>query len=246
MSNNPISGIGYFLHGLSLITQSRIRRFVIIPLIINITVFAVLISVGYAQLGGLIEYLQSFLPDWLSFLSFLLYPLFALASILVLVFGFSIVANLIAAPFNGFLAEAVENKLTGKPINDQNTSNIVKEIVTSVISEIGKLAYFALWAIPLLILFVIPVLQAAAPLLWFVFGAWMLALEYGDFPMGNHGIKFAHQRGMAASKRLTVLGFGAAVMFALMIPIVNFLVIPAAVAGATAMWVKEFSADHGA
>ncbi len=246
MSNNPISGIGYFLHGLSLITQKRIRRFVLIPLAINITVFSGLIYVGYSQIGGLTERLQSYLPEWLSFLSYLLYPLFAVAAVLVLVFGFSLLANLIAAPFNGFLAEAVESKLVGKPMDEQSTAGLIKEVVASLISEIGKLAYFALWAIPLLILFVIPVLNIAAPFLWLIFGAWMLALEYGDFPMGNHNIKFARQRQVAASKRLTVLGFGATVMFALMIPIVNFVVIPAAVAGATAMWVKEFSAEHRA
>ncbi|MCP4040723.1 MAG: sulfate transporter CysZ, partial [Gammaproteobacteria bacterium] len=35
--------------------------------------------------------------------------------------------------------------------------------------------------------------------------------------------------------------FGAAVTLALMIPVVNFLVIPAAVTGATAMWVEQLS-----
>jgi CysZ protein len=37
------------------------------------------------------------------------------------------------------------------------------------------------------------------------------------------------------------LGFGASVMGALAVPVLNFLVIPCAVAGATAMWVEELS-----
>ncbi|MEZ5582290.1 MAG: hypothetical protein R3F37_05475 [Candidatus Competibacteraceae bacterium] len=43
---------------------------------------------------------------------------------------------------------------------------------------------------PLLVLFVIPGVNVIAPLLWLVFGAWMLALQYADYPMGNHGLRF--------------------------------------------------------
>ena len=38
---------------------------------------------------------------------------------------------------------------------------------------------------------------------------------------------------------LLALGFGGAVMVATAIPLVNFLVIPAAVAGATVLWVER-------
>ena len=41
-------------------------------------------------------------------------------------------------------------------------------------------------------------------------------------------------------KRLLALGFGAATLLMTLIPFVNFLVMPAAVAGATAMWVHEW------
>jgi CysZ protein len=37
------------------------------------------------------------------------------------------------------------------------------------------------------------------------------------------------------------IGFGSAAAGLTMIPIVNFVVMPAAVAGATAMWVRELS-----
>jgi CysZ protein len=66
-----------------------------------------------------------------------------------------------------------------------------------------------------------------------VFTVWMLALEYLDFPLGNRGLLFPEQRELAAQHRWVVLGFGSAVFLLTLIPLVNFTVMPAAVAGAT-------------
>jgi CysZ protein len=67
----------------------------------------------------------------------------------------------------------------------------------------------------------------------------MLAIDYHDYPMGNHQLLFNEQREVLKKKRTLALGFGMATMLATMIPIVNFFVIPAAVAGATALYVNR-------
>jgi CysZ protein len=72
----------------------------------------------------------------------------------------------------------------------------------------------------------------------------MLAVQYSDFPMGNHGLKFRDMRATLRRRRFLSIGFGAAAAGLTMIPVVNFIAMPAAVAGATAMWVRELqSAD---
>ena len=93
--------------------------------------------------------------------------------------------------------------------------------------------YFALRAVPLLILFLIPGLNLLAPLLWLAFSAWFLALEYADFPMANHGLGFKEQHRRLKQQRLTSLGFGAGATLLTLIPVLNFVAVPAAVAGAT-------------
>ena len=40
------------------------------------------------------------------------------------------------------------------------------------------------------------------------------------------------------------LGFGAATAVLTLIPVVNFIAMPSAVAGATALWVREFAPDQ--
>nr|MBP8024433.1 EI24 domain-containing protein [Chromatiaceae bacterium] len=75
--------------------------------------------------------------------------------------------------------------------------------------------------------------------------AWILALEYLDYPMGNQGLGAREIRRRLRGRPVLSLGFGAATVVLTMIPLVNFIAMPSAVAGATALWVKEFDAASG-
>lgn len=239
MHPTPFIGIGYLLQGFRLIAQPGLRRFVAIPLLLNSVVFATLIGLGIAQFNALIDWLLAFLPDWLHWLEWLLWPVFALLALVFLLFSFTLFANLIGAPFNGLLAEAVERHLTGNTAHDQGWKKMLLDVLPSLWAELRKIGYFILWAIPFLLLFLIPGVNLFAPLLWLLFSAWVLALQYFDYPMANHGIGFAEQRKRLAAQRINTLSFGAATLVATLIPGINFLVMPAAVAGATAMWVAQ-------
>jgi CysZ protein len=236
MQNNPFSGAIYFLRGVRLIFAPGIRPYVVVPLLVNVVLFSAILYFGTGQFQDLLDWL---LPNWLDWLRFLLLPLFFLIALIIVFFTFSLLGNLIAAPFNGLLAEAVECHITGVPIPSGGFKKMMLELGRTMVSELRKLAYIALWGIPALILFVIPGLNLAAPFIWMLFGAWMLAISYVDYPMGNHGLTFPEQRRQLGQRRYLALGFGAAVMFAIAIPLVNFLVIPAAVAGATILWVER-------
>ena len=239
--NNLFSGARYVLKGFRLITRPGVKRYVVIPLLINTLLFASVIGFGSVRLGALIE---RFIPAGWEWLSWIVWPVFLLIVLALVFFGFTALANLVGAPFNGLLAAAVEAHLTGHRIDNLNQRGMVREALTVMASEVQKLAYIAVRALPCLILFLIPGVQVAAPFLWFLFGAWMLAFEYADYPMANHGLSFKQQRKTLASKRALTLGFGAAVMLLALVPLLNFLVMPTAVAGATALWVERL--DDGA
>lgn len=57
--------------------------------------------------------------------------------------------------------------------------------------------------------------------------------------MSNHNIDFEQQRQTLRQHRVSSLGFGGSIMFLTMIPVVNFIVMPLAVAGATAMYLER-------
>jgi len=246
MIGNLFSGFGHIFNGLKLITQPGLRRFVIIPLSINVALFGGATWYLFIKFD---EWMTSLLPDfsgWFSWLSWLetllmwiLWPLFSVTILLVIYYSFTFIANLISAPFNSLLAEKVEKHLTGQPIDSGPgfpTSEMIKRSITS---ELGKLIYFIKWWLLLFILTLIPVINLAAPFIWVLFGAWMLSLEYLDYPMANHNKFFKDINKQAMSKRSLSFGFGGGVMLFTSIPLLNFIAMPAAVAGATSLWVKH-------
>ncbi len=238
MRDNPISGALYLLRGLGLITRPGVRPFVLVPLAINVLVFAVGFYFAWGWVDGFVD---RHLPEW-EWLRAIVYPLFILAAAVIAFFTFTLLGNLIAAPFNGLLAEAVERHLTGQAPNpDGGWSRVARELAQSIASELRKLAYIAVRGVPLLLLFLFPPTAPFAPFVWLAFSAWMLAISYVDYPMANHGLTFPEQRRRLRERRLLGLGFGAAVMVALTIPLLNLVVIPCAVAGATRMWVERLA-----
>jgi CysZ protein len=243
MISNPVTGASYFFKGLSLLNKPGVRRFVIMPLLINILIFAGLIWLSADRFGGFIDWMTPSLPDWLLWLTWLLWLVFGLMAFIVLFFGFSILANLVGAPFNSYLAGAVERYLTGQALPETGKS-LWQDVVDALLGELKKILYYLLWAIPLVIINFIPGINLLAPVLWAVFGAWMLSLEYTDYPLGNYGLTFPAIRRKISEQRMLSLGFGGAVMLATLIPLFNFLVMPVAVAGATALRVEQIPLDE--
>lgn len=235
------AGVGYLLQGFSLITQRGIRPFVILPLMINIVVFSGGVWLGMNQLDNL---MQKLLPSWLSWLEWLLWPMFAVLIFFAIFYTFSILANLIAAPFNAILAERVEARLKGLPVAEfQGYRSIADLIGRTFKSELQKLFYMLKWLVLLLILTFIPVVNIIAPFAWILYGAWMLAIEYADYPMGNHNLFFKEELPVLRQYRSHSLGFGGALSLLTTIPFVNFIAMPVGVAGATVLWVKRLSTD---
>lgn len=232
-------GAGYLLQGFRLLNRSGVRRFVLVPMLINIILFSLLIYFGMGYFESLVE---SLLPQgdawWVGIARVLLWMVFALVVLLALFFAFTLVANLVASPFNGLLAEAVERVLTGGEMPAAGLMQAVRDFVPAMLIELRKYGYFGVIAIVLLVLTIVPVVNFVAPFLWVLFSAWMLVLEYVAYPMENHGQRFPAARAAARRHRAMGLGFGLAVSAIMLVPLLNFVVMPAAVAGATAMWVE--------
>ena len=243
MISNPITGASYFMSGLGLINTSRIRRYVLMPLLINIIIFSAGLWFAVDQFGVFIEWALSGLPGWLSWLEWVMWPLFALTFYGLVFFGFSIIANILAAPFNGPLAAAVERHLTGEQ-NTDSSKTFMEEAKFAMGNEFIKLKHSLYLMMPLaflsLLSFAFPLIAPLVAVLWMVYAIWILTLEYADFPMANHGTAFHDIREKLAGKRFLSLGFGTMVMLGTLIPVINFLVMPVAVAGATKMYLQEF------
>lgn len=238
-------GLWYLSQGFKLVTLPGIRRFVFMPLLINIVLIGGAFWWLFTRLGSWIPSLMSHVPDWLQWLSYLLWPIAVLSILLVFGYFFSTLANWIAAPFNGLLAEQLEARLTGVTPPDAGIAGIMKDLPRIMKREWQKLAWYLPRALVLLLLYFIPGIgQTVAPVLWFLFSAWMLAIQYCDYPFDNHKVPFKTMREALRTQKSTNMQFGALVSLFTMIPLLNLVIMPVAVCGATAMWVDSYRSRH--
>ncbi|MDI6527103.1 sulfate transporter CysZ [Pseudomonas otitidis] len=235
-----LSGPQYLGEGLKLILRPGLRLFVLLPLTLNLLLFIALIGFAMREFSGWVDAFMPSLPDWASFLEYLIWPLFVALVVLLVFFTFTMIANIIAAPFNGFLAEKVEVVVRGQDdFPPFSWAELVAMVPRTIGRELRKLGYFLPRAAGLLILSFIPVVNLVSTPLWFVFGIWMMAVQYIDYPADNHKLGWNEMLAWLREKRWQSLGFGGSVYLALLIPFVNIVMMPAAVAGATLFWVRE-------
>jgi CysZ protein len=236
-TNNLLTGADYLLEGLKLIFKPGLKRFVIIPLIINIVLFVGLFVVSRHYFSEFNLWVEHHLPHWLYWLGSILWVLFFISFLLVMLYTFVTLANLIGAPFNSLLSEKIELYLTGNKINQKSWGEICKDTPRIIGRQLSLIGYYLPRAAGILILFFVPVVQVFAAIIWFLFNAWYMSLQYVDYPTDNHDISLKRVKEWLQQRRWTSLGFGGAVMVMSMIPVVNFFVVPAAVAGATKFFV---------
>ncbi len=227
--NSPLYAIQCLLQGFKLLFDARLRHFLWVPLVINLLLFSVALAVGIHYYAIFIDY---FVPQWLAFLVWLLWPLFGLSFMLMVYFSFTLIANVIVSPFYGVLAEHALIKIEGESARTEQTPPHIA-LFKGVGSSIGRLTYFMVRAIPLLILFIIPGINIIAPFLWLGFSAWVVAQEYIAYPLEAKGLDFAQQRELVKSMRLGLFVFGGFVLLGVAVPGLNILIPPAAVLGAT-------------
>lgn len=247
MKGNLFRGSNYLVRGFKLLSSPGIRLFILIPLLVNLLIFSILIYFSLQQIALLVADIIAWLPAWLGFLEFLLWPLAVGFLLVIITYTFSLLANFIASPFNGLLAEKVEEMLTQENVpGADNLTDAVKDFPRAMKKEVEKLIYYlpkALVALGLTLVFMFT-FPPMVTFIWFVLGAWMMSLQYVDFPMDNYQMSLEEVRQSIASERITSFGFGASVMLATMIPVVNFLVMPAAVCGATIYWVERLKQNE--
>jgi CysZ protein len=223
--NNPVLAISSLLKGLKLLGTAELRRFLIIPVLINIVLYSAALTLGYFYVEDLIN---QFIPDWLQWLSWILWPLFFISFFIAGFFTFTLLANLIAAPFYGKLSAKTLAVITGR-----DYVSTEQPLAKVMLAELKRLGYFAFKALPLLLLSVIPGINVIAPFLWALFGAWGMALEYMAYPLENEGLLFSEQKQLIKTVRIGALSFGGLAVLGLTIPVLNILIAPAAVIGAT-------------
>lgn len=240
MQGSPSSAIDYFVAGARLIIKPGYRRFILIPLLINLVIF-VAVTIALVHLfGDFFSQAQEWSPPWLDWFTWLLWPLVGFVFLVVYGYSFNIITNFLAAPFFGLLAEKIETDLTGITPPDEPWGQLIPRTLQR---EAVKLWYFisrgALILIIFVLLFFIPGANLLGVVIGVIWSCWCMAVQYSDYPADNHQLSFRELRRRLNRQQFTSYSYGGIILLGSMVPVLNIVVTPIAVAGATLYWIKE-------
>lgn len=227
-----IRGITCFTEGASLATSRQVRPYIFLPALVSLLIIGLGLYFGLGYISSLATSLSQSLPEWLSFIEVIISPILYLVGVLAGAWLFGFLATIIGSPFLGELAKAVENPAIGEPVS------MGRAIWDALSRELRKLRYHLPRLLGLLLLGFIPIVNAVAPLLWLMFGAWLMAVQFCDFSSENNQQTFTETLDLLRQHRMSALGFGACVTLAMAVPLLNFVVGPIAAAGGTKLMME--------
>jgi len=153
----------------------------------------------------------------------------ALAFVLAMLCGivsFVMLGSAVSAPWLDDLAVRTE-VISGEEVS-VNASGWMQLVLQSLSNSVRPLLGLALWGIVALLFFWLPPL---ATVLWTYGAVRFLGFELIDTTASRRGWNYQARKKKIADKHWFYLGFSGFAMVLLMIPILNLLVIPAAVVG---------------
>lgn len=231
------------LAGFKLIFHRGIRLYAILPFVLCLITLLVGFISLWRWLDQQIYSWISWLPEWmLSWFGNLIWGSLMLFWLLLSSFFFASLAGLLASPFNGLLSDATRQHLGQQLPDNFKWSELLPLIGKSLTREWHKIVYMAPRIALLLILsglsWFIPPLGLIVSVLWLLLGGWFLALQYLDYPADNEGLDLSQTLAIMRHRRLAVLAFGLSCYLLVLIPGLNLLLLPAAVCGATSLWLR--------
>jgi len=238
-------GLMYPLRGLAILRRHRgLARFWLPPIVLTFAalVASVVFAVRYhdeaVELVWATPTGSGFAPMVLSALHFVLRSLSLVVGVGLAMLACVAVANLIAAPFNDALSEAVEEIETGNKSTAFSFARLLRELGRTLGLELTKLlVYVAVMGPALLASWLLPGVGQALYLLFaLLFTSLYMALDYLDWPASRRGYTLRARASLLRERPLMTLGFGFAVAGCLFVPLLNLFFMPLAVAGGTRLF----------
>jgi CysZ protein len=223
-------------------TVRSLRRLAFIPFLLNVVFFGVGIPFSIWLLS---DWFSGLFPDigWFSgALLLILEVLVALVIIVGSLFLFSTVGGIIGAPFNGWLAEAIEQHVNGaggaiyQTANRDRTAGCIGGILTAF----GRLGIFLLFYPPILALQLIPGFGTLlSTVCAFLYGVFVLSFDFTDPAFETRRLPFRERVRFILRRKALYLGFGGGAVVMMLVPVVNLLLMPVCVAGGTLLFLEQ-------
>ena len=167
--------------------------------------------------------------------------LFALAAGASLVVAM-LVATLLASPFQDALSQKVEDLVRGRASGEQGFSLalVLSDGWRGFAAEMQRVMFFlAVWLVLAGLGTLVPGAQLVTAPLLMAFTLLFLPLQYAGFSLDRRRIPFVVRRKWIFSHLPTMVGFGGAAFLTLLVPGLNFLMLPALVVAGTLLVLRQ-------
>lgn len=243
--NHFMKGMMYGVTAWKTLLYPRLRIFIVLPLVINFLFFGITFWFGFKWMTTHIDHYFTLLPaslHWLNYLKSVITIFISFFFIIILSFFSMISANIFASSLNGLLSECYSNEILSFS-NKKNSLPV--QVLQSFLREVKKIIYYIprliVVLLATLIISYIPIINFLSTLIIFLFGSWIMAVQYLDYPADNRLINFNLMLAVLKKNKLLCYGFGVSIMIQSIIPIVNLMIMPVAVLGATKLWLENMS-----
>lgn len=243
----PSSSVSAFFKGATLPFQAidflaqrpLLLLLMFIPIAINMVIFILLLGWGFSAFSDFLSSIISEQQGWYwTTLRWVIKIFFYLIVLVVVYFIFTPIALLIAAPFNDQLAEKVE-QAAGFPVEEQRSFLVMvkEEIIFAVLSEVKRMSVVIGVLILLLPANFVPVVGPVLyGLLSFLWGAWSAALEFTSYAADRRHLGLRTKWSRLRSNTALSMGFGAATLMLLAIPLINVFAVALSAVGGTVLF----------
>lgn len=220
----------------------RLLPYIIIPFLINVTVFSGAVYLGLDFFATTVVDQIPFGDAWYwAVLYWLIWILALIVTAVLVFFTFTVVGNLIASPFNDLLSERTEEMLVGQTNNTPfSFRQFLADAWQTLLMEAKKISIFVVVMLLIIPLNFIPGLgNTLYTVLAIGLTLFFLCFEYLGFVMVRKRQFYKEQKHYIFSHKFLMIGFSCGVLVMLAIPFVQLLCIPLAVIGMTRLWCEE-------
>ncbi len=225
-----------------LVGQRRLWPLLVIPALINVVLFVAMVVLLAGRMDDLLGAWWA-RPDGEAWFDGLLRALWYLAWLIAVAVAFLLsyvivvlVGGVVASPFNDVLSEHAERILTGRREVPQPDEAFWSGVLRSIGSAAAITGLYVGLMIPVLLLNLLPGIgSVAAAALGGALSAVFVALEYADTALERYRYRLRAKIRLLRDNLALAGGFGVGASLLLWIPLLNFLCIPIAVVGGTAL-----------
>jgi len=240
MIKNILQGIKAYLGAFSLISELKLWRYFVIPILISIITAIIIFSTAYACSNYIGDYISKI---WIwdfgkeTFISFS----HLLGLLIIIIIGMILYKHIImalSAPFMSPVSEKIEHHLTGIKNHEHRNTSFAQQLWRGIKINGRNLGMELLITLPLLLLKFIPFVNILSTILLFLVQAYYAGFGNIDYTLERH-FNYKNSIKFVKSNKGLAIGNGIVFILFLLIPVVGVIfVLPLSVTAATTRTVE--------